>query len=39
MMMLFALFSIFLLVIVVFSIDEEKEYQTYLREKLKDENK
>lgn len=39
MMMLFALFSIFLLVIVVFSIDEEKEYQTYLREKLEDENK
>lgn len=38
-MMLFALFSIFLLVIVVFSIDEEKEYQTYLREKLEDENK
>jgi|GEM_PF-1373939 hypothetical protein len=39
MMMLFALFSIFLLVIVVFSIDEEKEYQTYLREKLKNEDK
>ena len=39
MMMLFALFSIFLLVIVVFSIDEEKEYQTYLRTKLEDENK
>lgn len=38
-MMLFALFSIFLLVIVVFSIDEEKEYQTYLREKLKNEDK
>lgn len=39
MMMLFALFSIFLLVIVVFSIDEEKEYQTYLREKLENEDK
>lgn len=39
MMMLFALFSIFLLVIVVFSIDEEKEYHTYLRKKLEDENK
>lgn len=39
MMMLFALFSIFLLVIVVFSIDEEKEYQTYLMKKLEDENK
>lgn len=39
MMMLLALFSIFLLVIVVFSIDEEKEYQTYLREKLKNEDK
>lgn len=39
MMMLFALFSIFLLFIVVFSIDEEKEYQTYLREKLKNEDK
>lgn len=39
MMMLFALFSIFLLVIVVFSIDEEKEYQTYLRENLKNEDK
>ena len=39
MMMLFALFSIFLLVIVVFSIDEEKEYQTYLREKFKNEDK
>lgn len=38
MMMLFALFSIFLLVIVVFSIDEEKEYQTYLREKIKNED-
>ena len=39
MMMLFALFSIFLLVIVVFSIDEEKEYQTYLREKVNSEHK
>lgn len=39
MMILFALFSIFLLAIVVFSIDEEKEYQTYLRKKLEDENK
>ena len=39
MMMLFALFSIFLLVIVVFSIDEEKEYQTYLREKIENEDK
>lgn len=39
MMMLFALFSIFLLFIVVFSIDEEKEYQTCLRKKLEDENK
>ena len=39
MMMLFALFSIFLLVIVVFSIDEEKEYQTYLRKKFEDETK
>lgn len=39
MMMLLALFSVFLLVIVVFSIDEEKEYQTYLREKLKNEDK
>ena len=39
MMMLFALFSIFLLFIVVFSIDEEKEYRTYLRKKLEDENK
>jgi len=39
MMMLFALFSIFLLVIVVFSIDEEKEYQTDLRKNLEDENK
>lgn len=39
MMMLFALFSIFLLFIVVFSIDEEKEYQTYSRKKLEDENK
>ena len=39
MMMLFALFSIFLLVLVVFSIDEEKEYQAYLRKKLEDENK
>lgn len=39
MMMLFALFFIFLLVIVVFSIDEEVEYQTYLRKNLKDENK
>ena len=39
MMMLLALFSIFLLVIVVFLIDEEKEYQTYLRTKLEDENK
>ncbi len=39
MMMLLALFSIFLLVIVVFSIDEEKEYQTYLRKNLKDEHK
>ena len=39
MMMLLALFSVFLLFIVVFSIDEEKEYQTYLREKLKNEDK
>ena len=39
MMMLFALFSIFLLVIVVFSIDEEKEYQAYLREKVDNEHK
>ena len=39
MMMLFALFSIFLLVIVVFSIAEEKEDQTYLRKNLKDEDK
>ena len=39
MMMLFALFSIFLLFIVVFSIDEEEESQTYLRKKLEDENK
>lgn len=39
MMILFALFSVFLLVMVVFSIDEEKEYQTYLREKLKNEDK
>lgn len=39
MMMLFALFSIFLLFIVVFSIDEEKEYQTYLREKVDNEHK
>lgn len=38
-MMLFVLFSIFLLVVVVFSIDEEKEYQTYLRKRLEDENK
>ena len=39
MMMLFALFSIFLLVIVVFSIDEEVEYQAYLREKVDNEHR
>ena len=39
MMILLILFSSFLIFIVVFSIDEEKEYQTYLRKNLKDENK
>ncbi len=39
MMMLLILFSIFVLFLVVFSIDEEVEYQTYLREKVKDEHK
>ncbi len=38
MMILLILFSIFLLVIVVFSIDEEKEYQTSLREKIDNEH-
>ena len=39
MMMLLALFSIFLLFIVVFSIDEEIEYQANLRENLDNERK
>ena len=39
MMILLILFSVFIFFIVVFSIDEEKEYQTYLRKNLKDENK
>jgi len=39
MIMLIILFSIFLLFLVVFSIDEEIEYQTYLREKVNSEHK
>jgi len=39
MMILLILFSIFILFIVVFSIDEEVEYQTYLREKVDNEYK
>ena len=39
MMMLLILFSIFVLFLVVFSIDEEVEYQTYLREKVNNEHK
>lgn len=39
MMILLILFSVFLLFIVVFSIDEEVEYQTYLREKIENEHK
>lgn len=38
-MMLLILFSIFVLFLVVFSIDEEVEYQTYLREKVDNEHK
>ena len=33
-MILIILFSVFILFLVVFSIDEEAEYQTYLREKI-----
>ena len=39
MMMLIILFSIFIIFLVVFSIDEEVEYQTYLREKVNNEHK
>lgn len=39
MMMLIILFSIFIIFLVVFSIDEEVEYQTYLREKVHNEHK
>ena len=39
MMMLLILFSIFVLFLVVFSIDEEVEYQASLREKLDNERK
>ncbi len=39
MMMLIILFSIFIIFLVVFSIDEEVEYQTYLREKVDNEHK
>ena len=39
MMMLLIFFSIFVLFLVVFSIDEEVEYQTYLREKVDNEHK
>lgn len=38
-MMLLILFSIFVLFLVVFSIDEEVEYQASLREKLDNERK
>ena len=37
--MLLILFSIFVLFLVVLSIDEEIEYQTHLREKVENENK
>lgn len=40
MMVLFSLFFLFLLIIVVFSIDEEREYQAYIRSEAKrDESK
>ena len=39
MMILIILFSVFILFLVVFSIDEEVEYQTYLREKVNNEHK
>ena len=39
MMMLIILFSIFIIFLVIFSIDEEVEYQTYLREKVDNEHK
>ena len=38
-MILIILFSVFILFLVVFSIDEEAEYQTYLREKVNNEHK
>jgi len=38
-MILIILFSVFILFLVVFSIDEEVEYQTYLREKVNNEHK
>lgn len=39
MMMLIILFSIFIIFLVVFSVDEEVEYQTHLREKVDNEHK
>ena len=39
MMILLILFSVFVLFLVVFSIDEEVEYQTHLRENLDNEHK